>query len=112
MVPKKKISQVKYAAAGAEDFQPGSHRTVLRNKLGIIKVREIEDAELKGYIDAEVALMRDMSVDRRFAHADVDGIHKLFLGEIYDWAGKQRDVNLSKGGFTFAPAKFIPQLMV
>ena len=36
----------RYAAAGSEaEFQPGSRGRVLRNFLGITKVREMEEAE-------------------------------------------------------------------
>ena len=38
-------------------------------------------------------------------------IHKLALGHLYAFAGKYRDVNLSKGGFPFAAAHFLPQTM-
>jgi cell filamentation protein len=35
----------------------------------------------------------------------------LALDHLYSFAGKYRDVNLSKGGFPFAAAKFLPQTM-
>lgn len=38
-------------------------------------------------------------------------MHEVWLGRIYEWAGKYRQVNISKGGFFFAAAKQIPQLM-
>ena len=39
-------------------------------------------------------------------------MHKIWLGEIYEWAGEYRRVNVSKGDFPFAAAKHIPLLMV
>jgi cell filamentation protein len=38
-------------------------------------------------------------------------MHKIWLGEIYGWAGNYRLVNVSKGDFHFAAAKQIPLLM-
>lgn len=38
-------------------------------------------------------------------------LHKLALEHLYSFAGKFRDVNLSKGGFPFAAAKFLPESM-
>ena len=33
-------------------------------------------------------------------------IHKYLFFDIYDFAGKVRDVNLAKGNFRFAPAMY------
>ena len=38
-------------------------------------------------------------------------IHKMALSHLYSFAGRLRDVNLSKGGFPFASAKFLPETM-
>ncbi len=35
-------------------------------------------------------------------------IHAYLFGGLYDFAGKIRDVNIAKGGFSFAPAMFLP----
>lgn len=34
-------------------------------------------------------------------------IHKYLFEEIYDFAGKVRDVNIAKGGFRFAPVMYV-----
>ncbi len=36
-------------------------------------------------------------------------IHAYLFGGLYDFAGRLRTVNISKGGFTFAPAEFLEQ---
>jgi cell filamentation protein len=38
-------------------------------------------------------------------------IHAYLFGDIYDFAGKMRDVNLSKGNFRFAPRMYLPQAL-
>lgn len=49
--------------------------------------------------------------DHRFTASDVRFLHRSWLQGIYPWAGEYRGVNVSKGGFTFAVASFIPALM-
>ena len=38
-------------------------------------------------------------------------IHAFLFGGLYDFAGQIRDVNISKGGFTFAAAAYLPQTL-
>lgn len=38
-------------------------------------------------------------------------IHAYLFGGLYDFAGKIRDVNIAKGGFSFAPAMFLPAIL-
>jgi len=47
----------------------------------------------------------------RFTSSDICKIHEIWLGPIYSWAGRYRQVNLSKGQFPFAAARQIPKLM-
>jgi cell filamentation protein len=37
--------------------------------------------------------------------------HRRWLGNVFSWAGMYRSVNIGKGGFQFAAANLIPQLM-
>ena len=38
-------------------------------------------------------------------------IHKFLFSDIYDFAGKIRDVNLTKGNFRFAPAMYLKEAL-
>ncbi len=38
-------------------------------------------------------------------------VHAYLFGGLYDFAGRIRSVNISKGGFTFAPAAFLSQTL-
>lgn len=105
-----KIS-TKYSASMLSEFEPGSRNKVLKNLLAIKTVREMEDAELIGYMKAERELVHHFSHQHRFCVQDVNRIHQTFLGWIYPWAGSFRHVNLSKGGFTFASAFAISSAM-
>ncbi|HDH01483.1 MAG TPA: cell filamentation protein Fic, partial [Nitrospirae bacterium] len=42
---------------------------------------------------------------------DICNMHKVWLEEIYEWAGRYRKVNVSRGDFHFAAAEQIPKLM-
>ena len=92
-------------------MQPGSRNRVLKNKLGITSIREINDREIIEYAEAAKRLGEYFSFDHSFNHNDLSLIHKTIFGNIYEWAGEYRNVEMSKDGFVFARAKFIPDLM-
>ena len=92
-------------------FEPGSQGRVLKNLPGIKRKREMDEVEsiaLKTVLDK---LLDTYDENHRFIETDIKQMHKLWLGEIYEWAGKYRQVNVSKGDFPFAAAKQIPRLM-
>jgi cell filamentation protein len=71
------------AAAGSEaDFQPGSRGRVLRNFLGITKVREMEEAETRALIAAQRAARTTYERNHRFTPADIRRLHRMWLGSI------------------------------
>ena len=98
--------------AGIEsEFEPGSRGRVSRNKLGIIKVRDIHLAESQMLLLAQKKAIETYGPDHRFSAEDIRSLHRSWLGPIYSWAGEYRTVNLGKGGFQFATAGLIPGLM-
>ena len=102
----------RYAAQGPEaEFEPGSRGRVLRNLRGIRSAREIERRETEALFSATQRLIDQTRPEQRFTAGDICGAHKLWLGEIYPWAGQYRGVNISKGAFPFAAAGQIPRLM-
>ncbi|MDQ7788015.1 MAG: Fic family protein [Thermodesulfovibrionales bacterium] len=92
-------------------FEPGSRGHVLKNKLGIKRKREMDEAESIALKTATDKFIGMYDRDHRFTASDIDTMHKIWLGEIYDWAGKYRQVNVSKGDFNFAASLHISQLM-
>ncbi len=82
---------------------------MLQNKLGIMdaarlareeeRISKKKAAELfeSGYLD-------NLPAGTYQALAD---IHKFLFGDIYDFAGKRRSVNLAKGSFRFAPVIYL-----
>jgi len=82
-----------------------------RYRLGIKSPKEMDDAEARALEVAIVGLVGNYSERRRITAADIRAIHKSWLGEIYEWAGEYRQVNVSKGNFPFAAANRVPSLM-
>lgn len=91
--------------------QPGSHGRVLRNMVEITSKRKMDELEAKEQKRALKDILSVYTLDHRFKAADICRVHKLWLGGIYQWAGRYRQVNLSKGSFSFAAAARIPDLM-
>ena len=92
-------------------FEPGSGRRVLKNLLGIKSKREIGQIETRELFRALDELVDIYAEDHRFRSADIRRMHGLWLGNVYEWAGSYRRVNLSKANFPFAAAAHIPMLM-
>jgi cell filamentation protein len=102
----------KYEATGPEaEFEPGSRGRVLRNLLGITRVRDMNEAESQALELAQEAALDRYGPDHRFTAADICALHRLWLGPIYPWAGEYRGVNIGKAGFQFAHAPLIAGLM-
>jgi cell filamentation protein len=92
-------------------FEPGSRGRVLRNLIGIKSRREMDEAEGKALVGTVEKLIRGYDSNHRFKAADLCSMHREWLGSIYAWAGKNRQVNLAKEDFTFAAAHAVPGLM-
>jgi cell filamentation protein len=92
-------------------FEPGSNHMVLRNKLGITSPTDMDAVEAKALVDATGYFVHSLDAQYRFVADDLRQMHRKWLGGIYDWAGEYRKVNMGKGGFAFAAAHRIPQLM-
>ena len=102
----------RYDAVSPEaEFQFGSRGRVLRNRLGITSVRELERRESAALLIATQQIIDETRVDQRFTAGEIRRMHQLWLGKIYEWAGEYRGVNIAKGAFMFAAAIQIPRLM-
>lgn len=78
----------KYRAAGPQaEFEPESRRRVLRNLLGITRVRDMNLAESQALLLAQQRAVEIYSEDHRFTAADICSLHRDWLGPIYAWAG-------------------------
>lgn len=92
-------------------FQIGSNDLVLLNKPGITDLSEMDQLEL-GLLDQLTgALLTELVDDQILSSADLCEWHRRWLGNVYDWAGNYRSVNMGKGDFQFASASLISNLM-
>ncbi len=103
----------RYDVSGLEEnrFEPGSRGRVLNNLLGIKSKREMDRIEGREQVRALEELTALYDRDHRFTAADICCVHRTWLGRIYSWAGRYRQVNLVKDDFPFATAAQIPRLM-
>jgi len=103
----------RYDASGLPEaqFEPGSNGQVLKNRLGITSKQDMDDTEARALEKTMDALVRTYGEAHRFTAADLCEWHRTWLGDIYEWAGRYRQVNVSKDDFPFAAATHIPSLM-
>jgi len=107
----KKDGRYDVSSLAEAQFEPGSHEQVLKNRLGIASVKEMDDTEARALERAMIGLVGKYNERHRFTGTDICEIHKNWLGAIYEWAGEYRRVNVSKGDFPFAAAARVPSLM-
>lgn len=81
----------------------------LKNKFGITNLAELARKEEKISKRKAAELFHDGVFDKievgKFSA--LAKIHEILFGEIYDFAGKIRDVNIAKGNFRFAPLMYL-----
>jgi len=102
----------RYHAPGSQgESEPGSNGAVLANKLGITSAEEMDELELVLLDKLYTRVLGEGLPGRSLEAVDLKRWHYQWLGNVYDWAGQERSVNLSKGGFPFAAAAQIPKLL-
>ncbi len=107
----KKSGRYKTSDLPEAQYEPGSRGRVLLNLHGIKSKREMDRIEAEAHVRALRKFLAMFSRDHRFSSTDIVRMHRIWLGDIYEWAGRFRQVNISKGGFTFAAAAQIPKLL-
>lgn len=102
----------RYDISGSQGaLQPGSQDKVLENKLGITQPRDMDEAELVLLQKLYVSVLQEHLPPGRVSTLHLKRWHKRWLGNVYEWAGQYRTVNMSRDGFPFAPALQLPRLM-
>ncbi|MFC7420434.1 Fic/DOC family protein [Iodobacter arcticus] len=71
----------------------------------------MDEAELVLLKQLYQQVLVDEFPDRTITAGDLQDWHHMWLGNVYDWAGCVRSVNMSKGDFHFAAAAQIPRLL-
>lgn len=86
---------------------------MLQNKLGITSeaelAREEELLTKRRAIELfDLGLIEDFEVG---TYKGLSAIHGDLFQDIYDFAGRMRDVNIAKGNFRFAPRMYLPEAL-
>ena len=84
---------------------------MLKNLFGLTSQHVLDKTEARALEQAMDVLIRAYSETHRFTATDLCDCHRTWLGNIYEWAGRYRRVNVSKDGFPFAAASQVPVLM-
>lgn len=93
-----------------EDYSTKEDKVMtMENKLGITNSAKLAEAEeriskIKALELFEKGLLDTFEVG---TYAGLSKIHEYLFDEIYEFAGKIRKVNMSKGSFRFAPAMYL-----
>jgi cell filamentation protein len=94
---------MKYSTSSGEN-------ELLPNKLGLTSPKEIGEQEYRGFLKATIYYQSNPSLLSPVNIDLIHSMHKLALGHLYDFAGSLRTVNISKAGFLFPAARFLPQI--
>lgn len=102
----------RYAVHGAQgEYQPGSNDLVLAIKLGIQSVEDRDELELELLQRLYEDVLIEHLPNRALTVDDLKTWHRRWLGNVFDWAGQERSVNMGKDGFMFAASAQIPRLL-
>lgn len=84
---------------------------VLQNKLGLSSQLALNKAEEKISKQRAKQLFESGAIDKIKvgSFAGLKQIHKYLFRDVYDFAGKLREVNIAKGTFRFAPLMYLKQ---
>lgn len=100
------------AAAAVRPMQQGE-RMVLGNKLGISSDAELAREEERLTKTRALELFERGLLDGLGAgtFAGLAQIHAYLFQDVYDFAGRMRRENISKGGFRFAPSLYLEEAL-
>ncbi len=93
------------------EYEPGSNRRVLRNLLGVKRKHEMDQVEYEALLRAQRAYLERVTPETQFTAQMLCQMHRDWLGEIYEWAGRYRNVDMEKEGFRWPPATRVPEHM-
>lgn len=90
-----------------DNCYPGT--TCLVNKLNIRDEEQL--SEIESYITlAKISVLQQQPIKGDFDFEHYKAIHRFLFEELYDWAGKIRDVNIAKKGTSFVKAEDIEEI--
>jgi len=100
-----------HVSSNEGQYEKDSGEQVLANKLGIAVADEIDSAELVLLEQLYQSVFEQHFPLGQLSVGMLKSWHHRWLGNIYEWAGQERTVNISKGGFMFAPSTRVAKLL-
>jgi cell filamentation protein len=95
-----------------DKYRASAHESeILPNLLGLTDATAIGLAEFEGFLRADIVLTESLTLTTIFNLNYLLEMHRLALCHLYAFAGRYREVNISKGGFAFPAARFLPASM-
>jgi len=103
----------RYSTSGLIEgqFEAGSNEQVLKNLLRVKTPSEMERIETELLFELTDHLLDECDQGERFTSEYILEMHRRWLATVYAWAGRYRQVMMSKDGFPFAAPAYIPKLM-
>jgi cell filamentation protein len=102
----------KYNVSGNVESQyVDEAQQVLVNKRGITDLTTLGIAEEEGLARAYEALLSDVLSDTPMTCDLIRHVHQRIFGDLYEWAGRWRTVQISKPGAIWPAAQFLDQSM-
>nr|WP_244986538.1 hypothetical protein [Rosenbergiella epipactidis] len=92
-------------------YEKDSGEQVLANKLGIAASDEMDEVELVLLEQLYQSVFEERFPEGQFSVAILKSWHRRWFGNLYEWTEREIAVNISKGGFMFAPSAQLPKLL-
>jgi cell filamentation protein len=91
----------------SDNCYPGT--TVLVNKMGIREQSELDTTEEVLTTFRVVEICKEAPTEP-YTFSFYCSLHRRLFGDVYQWAGQVRTIDISKKGTTFCPAAELPEL--
>ena len=100
---RRRVSRYELGTPGDDEFEPGSDRKALRNRLGLTNASDVDRREAALLALAQGRSYGQIDTGTRITVELIRGLHRSCLGSIYEFAGEVRTVDLAKDTVRFAP---------
>jgi cell filamentation protein len=98
-------------SANVESQYMDAAAEVLRNKPGITDLRTLQVREEEGLAKAYETLLHDVRADTPITSDFIRDAHSRIFGDLFEWAGRWRTIQISKPGAIWPAAQFLDQSM-
>ena len=87
-------------------------QTILMNSQGITDLETLQIAEEEALASAYESLLSEVRLDTPMSCDLVRHVHHRVFGDLYEWAGRWRTLQISKGTTVWPAAQFLEQSMI